>query len=169
MNREERIERARRIAAQGAPTAEDELKKTTQRLYQRLSGVGASQADRHVEATLRSGTRTLINPTDAPREWTKAIELARALTAQRARRRDKITYGELQWAILDELRALVDPESMVELLLTISREPEGVLLAAIAVDAATGEPSDDFLLEAMELGFDDPPSALQRQAFEAFR
>jgi hypothetical protein len=166
MNRDERIEKARRMAAEHAPGREDGLRKRANRLHQRLANVGASQAQRHVAAAEQSGTAAYLDP--AKNEWEDTIELSRLITIARAKRRDTITYGEIKWALYDELRMLVDPASWDDLLLAINLKTDGVLLASIAVHADNGEPSDDFLLAGMELGFDLPVQTLQRQVYEHF-
>jgi hypothetical protein len=168
MNREERIAEARRMAAERAPSQEAEAQQRARRIAQRLANVGASQAQRHVTAAEQTGNAVYLGPVKTPREWERAVELARLVTITRAKRHDTITYAELKWAILDELRMLVDPAALEELLLAIGRESDGVPLAAIIVHPDSGEPSDDFLLATMEMGFDLPLAKLQRQVYEHF-
>ena len=168
VNREDRIEKARRMAAENAPRREALAQKQASRIAQRLSDVGASQAQRHVTAAEQSGNAAYLGPVETPREWERAVELARLVTIMRAKRRDTITYGEIKWAIFDEMRMLVDPAAFDDLLHAISREPNGVLLASIIVHPDDGKPSDDYLLAAMEMGFDLPLETLQRQVYEHF-
>ena len=167
MNREERIEKARQMAAERAPGPEDDLRKQANRLHLRLANVGAPQAHRHVTAADQSGNGVYLDPSVAG--WDRAVELTRLITIARAKRRDTITYGELKWAIYDEMRMLVDHTVFDDLLLATNREPDGVLLGAIAVDPDSGKPADGFLLAAMEQGFDQPVEILQRQVWERFK
>ena len=169
VNREERIEKARRMAADNAPGREADAQQRANRTAQRLSNVGASQAQRHVTAAEQSGSAPYLGPVDTPQQWERAVELARLVAIKRAKRRDTITYGEIKWAIYDELRMLVDGPSFADLLLAISGESDGVLLSSIIVEPDTGNPSDDFLLSAMERGFDQPLATLQRQVYDHFR
>ena len=168
VNREERIEKARRLAAERAPSQGAAAQQRARRIAQRLSDVGASQAQRHVTAAEQSGNAVYLGPLETPREWERAVELARLVTITRAKRRDTITYGELKWAIFDELRMLIDPAAFDELLLEIGRESDSVPLAAIVVHPESGQPSDDFLLATMEMGFDLPLATLQRRVYEHF-
>jgi hypothetical protein len=168
MNREERIEKARQMAAENAPGREVDAQKRANRLHQRLSDVGAAQAQRHVTAAEQSDNAVYLGPVKTPKEWDQAVELARLVTISRAKRHDKITYGEIKWAIYDELRLLVEPTTFDDLLMAVTREPDGVLLPSIIVHADDGKASDDFLLAAMELGFDLPVETLQRQVHEHF-
>ncbi|MCP4305018.1 MAG: hypothetical protein GY926_12320 [bacterium] len=169
MNREERIEQARRRAAEHTPQPAAQAQKRARVSHQRLSNIGASQADRHVTDTGERGTAPYLDPTATPKEWGQAVDLARMITIIRAKRRDTITHSELKWVILDALRMMVDPPTFEQLLLAISPESDGVMLGSIVVHTDSGNPTDDFLLAAMESGFDDPHDVLQRQVYAHFR
>ncbi len=168
MNREERIEKARRRAAEHTPQPAAQAEKKARTLYQRLSNVGAPQAHRHVADAEQRRTASYLDPTDTPKEWGQAVDLARLITIIRAKRRDTLTHSELKWAILDELKMLVDASRFEELLLAISPESDGALLGSIIVHPDSGKPTDDFLLAAMELGFHEPEDVLQRQVYQHF-
>jgi hypothetical protein len=155
-------------AARAPQRTEDQVERRAARLSQRLSDVGAAQAQRHVTAAEQSGSTAYVDPAATPTEWAQAVELARLVTIRRAKRRDTITYGEIRWAIFDELRMLVDESVFTDLLLAISGAASDALLASIAVHPDSGKPGDDFLLAAMELGFDTPVETLQRQAYQHF-
>ncbi len=166
MNREERIARAREMAAKKAPADATTAQQQASRIAQRLAGIGASQAQRHVTAAEQSDAARYLEPTSP--EWQRAVQLARSVAITRAKRRDTITHGEVKWAILDELRVVVAAPVFEELLAAIGEETDGAPLGAIIVHPDTGKPTDDFLLAAMELGFDAPLPALQRQVYEHF-
>lgn len=168
MNREERIEKARRMAAENAPQREAIEQQRATRIAQRLSGIGASQAQRHVTAAEQSGNAEYLGPVKTPREWDQAVELARSVAITRARRRDTITFGEIKWAIFDELRMLVGHSMFAELMVAVNRKSDGVLLSSIIVHQDDGEPGEGFLPYAKDLGFDLPLKTLQRQVFERF-
>ena len=169
MNREERIEKARRMAAEKAPRPEAKAQQNASRIAQRLANVGTSQAQRHVTAAEQSGNAAYLDPVETPGEWERAVELARLVTITRAKRRDTITYGEIKWVILDNLRMLVGDSMFAELAKSVNQDSDGVVLASIIVDPDSGEPGDVILLDAMERGFDLPPATLQRQVYEHFR
>lgn len=168
MNREERIEKARRMAAENAPQREDEARKRANRLQQRLSDVGVSQAQRHVTAAEQSDNATYLGPVKTPQEWDQAVELARLITISRAKRRDTITHGEIKWAIFDELRMLVGHSMFPDLVVAVNHESDGVLLSSIIVHQDDGKPGEGFLPYAKDLGFDLPLEKLQRQVYEHF-
>ncbi len=153
------------MARAGAPPHEDQIRKRAGRLVQRLSQVGASQAQRHVAAAEQSGDAVRLAPNESPQQWEKAVELARLVTIARAKRRDTITYGELQWAIYDEMRMLVDGADSSDLAKAIDQKSDGVLLSSIIVN----EDDDQFLPYASSMGFDEPVDTLQRQVYEQFR
>ncbi len=166
MNRDERIARARELAAQKKPTDTVTAQQQASRIAQRLASIGASAAQRHVTAAEQSGKAGYLEPTSP--EWQRAVQLTRTIAITRAKRRDTITHGEVKWAILDEYRMLVAIPVFEELLQDIREEGDEAMLGAIIVASDTGMPTDDFLLAAMELGFDAPVPALQRQVYEHF-
>lgn len=154
------------MAAERAPQPADEMHKRAARLHQRLANVGAAQAQRHVSAIEQTPEATYLDPVGTPMAWERAAEIARLVAIRRAKRRDTITYGEIKWAIYDDLKMLVAEGAFEQLLLAMSGLPDDVLLASICVDSSTGKPSDDLLLAAIELGFDLPAETLQRQVYE---
>jgi hypothetical protein len=168
VNREERIEKARQMAAERAPHREVEVQKRANRLQQRLADVGAAQAQRHVTAAEQSGNAVYLEPVKTPREWANAVELARLVTITRAKRRDRITYGEIKWAIFDGLRMLVGHSMFATLMEAVNHESDGVLLSSIIVHQDDGKPGEGFLPYAKGLGFDLPLETLQRQVWEHF-
>ncbi len=168
MNREERIEKARRMAAGNAPRPEAEAQQRASRIAQRLSNVGASQAQRHVTAAEQSEDAVYLGPVKTPREWERAVELARLVTITRAKRHDTITYGEIKWAIFDELHMLVGHSMFATLMEAANQESDGVLLSSIIVHQDDHKPGEGFLPYAKEQGFDLPLEALQRQVYEHF-
>jgi len=168
MNREERIDKARRMAAENTPPPQEKALKRANRIYQRLSQVGAGLAQRHVLAAEETDTTVYVGPVKTAREWEQAVELARLITIKRAQRRDTITYGEIRWAILDEIRMLVDQSMLADLAMGVNRESDGVLLSSLIVHDDDGEPDEAFLLHAASLGFDLPLGTLQRQVYLHF-
>lgn len=168
VNREERIEKARRMAAERAPQRTDMAEKRAARLHQRLSDVGAAQAQRHVTAAEQAGNAAYLEPDMTPKEWDQAVELARLVTIRRAKRRDTITYGEIKWAIFDELRMLVGHSMFADLVASVNQESDGVLLSSIIVHQDDRKPGEGFLPYAREMGFDLPLETVQRQVYEHF-
>lgn len=156
------------MAAERAPQPETVARQRANRIAQRLSNVGASQAQRHVTAAEQSDAAVYLSPVETPQEWERAVELARLITIIRAKRHDTITYGEIKWAIFDELHMLVDHSMLADLMIALNQQSDGVLLPSIIVHPDNGKPSDDFLLAAMELGFDAPVETLQRQVYQHF-
>jgi len=168
MNREERIAKARQMAARNAPDRATKTQQQGSRVAQRLANVGASQAQRHVAAAEQSGDTEYLGPVETPQEWERAVELARAVAITRAKRHDTITHGEVMWVIYDELRMLVGYSKLQEFLEAIDREADRVLLSSIVLDPDTGHPLDGFTRYADDRGFGLPLATLQRQVYEHF-
>ena len=156
------------MAADNAPQQEAKAQQRASRVSQRLSNVGASQAQRHVTAAEQSGNAVYLGTAETPQEWDRAVELARLLTITRAKRRDTITYGEIKWAIFDELRMLVGHSMFATLMEAVNRESDGVLLSSIIVHQDDGKPGEGFLPYAREMGFDPPLETLQRHVYAHF-
>ena len=94
--------------------------------------------------------------------WARAVHRHRALSRRYPERYRLVRFEEVvsaPQATLDELRMLLDRASFADLLLAISGESDGVLLSSIIVEPDTGEPTDDFLLAAMERGLLEPVAA----------
>ncbi len=157
------------MAREGAPPREDVARKSAHQLHQRLSDVGASQAQRHVAAAEQSGQAVYLDPVETPEEWDQAVELARLVTISRAKRRDTISYGEIKWVILTELRMLVGHSMFPNLMEAVNQTSDGVLLSSVIVNKDDGKPGAGFLPYARSLGFDLPVEALQRQVYDHFR
>jgi hypothetical protein len=156
------------MAADNAPRREAEAQQRASHIAQRLSNVGASQAQRHVTAAEQSGNAVYLGPVKTPREWDRAVELARLVTITRAKRRDTITYGEIKWAIFDELRMLVGHSMFATLMEAVNHESDGVLLSSIIVHQDDGKPGEGFLPYARGMGFDLPLETLQHQVYGHF-
>ena len=56
-----------------------------------------------------------------------------------------------------------------DLVVSVHKKSDGVLLSSIIVHQDDGKPGDGFLPYARELGFDAPVATLQRRVFEHFR
>jgi len=166
MNREERIEKARRRAAAHAPPPEAEAQRRADRIHQRLSDVGASQAQRHVTVAEQSANAVYVRPEEEA--WERAVQLARLVTIKRAKRRDKITYGEIKWAVFEDLKMLVDDSTFADIAIAVNQQSDGVLLSSIIVHSDNGKPGEGFVAYAQSLGFQLPLETLQRQVYDHF-
>ncbi len=109
-----------------------------------------------------------MGPVSKPHEWSLAVDAARAVTIEAARRRRKITYGELRVAAYETTGMKVGHNQFAELAMSINRPGDGCLLSSIIVTADTGEPGGGFLPYARSLGFDAPLATPQRQAMDRF-
>lgn len=109
-----------------------------------------------------------LGPVKTPKEWERAVEIARLVTITRAKRHDTLTYGEIKWAIHDELQMLVGHSMFADLVAAVNEKSDGVLLSSIIVHQDDGRPGDGFLPYAREMGFDAPLETLQRQVYEHF-
>ncbi len=168
VNREERIRKARRRAAERAPQREAEAAERAAQLHSKVSAVGAPAAQRRVSAAEQSPDAVYLGPQKSPREWDEAVGIARLTAIGAARQQRTITYGEIKWAIFDELQMLVGHSMFAELMVAVNEKSDGVLLSSIIVHQDDGKPGEGFLPYAREMGFEEPLETLQRRAYEHF-
>jgi len=168
MKREERIAEARIRGAASAESRAAQEEERAKQIHDRLVRVGPEEAQRRVSAAqLGRGTR-YVGPIKTPGDWDRAVEIARDVTIEAARNRRTITYGELRYAVLDELDALVGWSMFGQLAMRVNVESDGVLLSAIIVHQSDGKPGDGFIPYARSQGFDGEVATLQRHVFDHF-
>ena len=168
MNRDLRIAAARKFAVERRPEREAERRKARaelQREVARMSPDRAQQLVDKAEAKVSTATlRRVANPLD----WKAAVDIARRVTVDAARRSEAISDGEVKVAALRATGRLIDSSAFATLAASINRKAEGVLLSSIIVNRGTGKPAAGFTEFARGRGFDAPLSNLQQQVFEHF-
>jgi len=125
-------------------------------------------AQRHVTAAEQSADAVYVRPEETSQAWERAIQIARLVTIKRAKRWDKITFGEVKWTVFEDLRMLIDDSLFADFVVAINQEADGVLLSSIIVHPDDGKPGEGFLAYATSLGFELPLATLQRQVYEHF-
>jgi len=169
MNREQRIEEARRRAgatsverAESRAVAEHDLRAHIQKMTPLEAAAVASTInfDSSVQA---------LGPVATPYEWDLAVAAARAVTIEAAKSGKTITYGELRVAAYEATAMKVGHNSFGRLAMETNEKADGCLLSSIIVQASTSEPGTGFLPYARSQGFDAPVETLQRQVFVSFQ
>jgi len=168
MTRESRIAEARRRAEE-----------TSQERAAERAAADSSRIDKIRELSTEDAATTAadinfdssikaLGPIATPHEWTVAVEAARQVAIDAARRGQTITYGELRVAAYEATGMKVGHNSFANLAMETNRKTDECLLSSIIVRAATGTPGDGFLPYARTQGFAEPLLTIQRGVFEHF-
>ncbi|MCH7668876.1 MAG: hypothetical protein IIC71_06710 [Acidobacteria bacterium] len=169
MNREQRIQEARRRAKAGAGERAKERAEAEDALRERIANMTPDEA-----AALASGINfdssiKALGHIATPHEWDVAVTAARVVTIEAAKRGETITYGELRVAAYEATSMKVGHNSFGRLAMETNRKTDGCLLSSIIVRASTGTPGSGLESYARSQGFDAPLDALQRQVFDHFK
>lgn len=169
MNREQRIEEARRRAEATSAERADERAAAEAKLRARVHDMTPSEAA-ELASTINFDTSVkALGPIATPHEWDVAVAAARAVTIEAAARGETITYGELRMAAYEATAMKVGHNSFGRLAMETNKKPDGCLLSSIIVQASTGEPGTGLLPYARSQGFNAPVKTLQQQVFDAFQ
>lgn len=131
--------------------------------------MGSSEANRMAYLLSKDDSVSWLGPVSHPYEWTQAVDAARAVTIEAARRSRTVTYGELRLAAYKATDMMVGHNQFAGLAMGVNRPGDKCLLSAIIVGANTGLPGMGFLPFARREGFDQPLPTLQRMVFEHFK
>jgi len=168
MNREQRIEEARRRAEATSPERADERAAAEAELRARVRDMTPVEAAELASTINFDSSVKALGPIATPHEWDLAVAAARGVIIEAARRGETITYGELRVAAYEATGMKVGHNSFGRLAMETNRQSDGCLLSSIIVQASTGEPGTGFVPYARSQGFDAPLASLQRQVFQAF-
>lgn len=168
MGREERIQEARRRAAADAPERHGRIAAESEALRQKTAAIGADDAQRLVTRAERDPEARFLGPDKTPAEWSLAVDVARDVAIEAAKRGQTITYGEIKFAVWQQLDMLVGYSMFANLVMSVNRKTDGVLLSSIIVHKDDGKPGAGFRPYAISQGFDEPIETSQRHVFENF-
>lgn len=168
LNKDERIAEARRRAEE---TSEERAAERTATDAQRIDkirelsteGAASTAAGINFDPTIKA-----LGPLATPHEWTVAVDAARQVTIDAARRGETITYGELRVAAYEATGMKLGHSSFASLAMESNRKSDECLLSSIIVRASTGTPGDGFLPYARSQGFDRTVTSIQQQVFDHF-
>ena len=168
MNREERIAKAKQMAAESAPERARQREWEEAERSARIASMGPAEANRAAYALHSDSSIPWLGPVGTPHEWSQAVAAARNVTIEAARRRQTITYGELRLAAYEATGMKVGHNQYAELAMNVNNSNESCLLSSIIVKADTGEPGAGLYPFARRSGFDAPLSTLRRQVWDHF-
>jgi len=168
MNRDSRIAAARKFALDRRPAREAEQRKVRTDLQRAVARMSPDRAQQLVDKAEAKVSTPRLKRTTNPIDWKKAVDIARRVTVDAARRGETISDGEIRVAALQATGKLVDSGTFATLAAAVNRKAEAVLLSSIIVSRGTGKPAAGFTQFARGRGFDEPLSALQQQVFDHF-
>lgn len=167
VNREQRIAAARKFAAERRPEREAALRKVKAALQREVADIDAARAQQIV-TDAEQGRRAEYLGAGTSRDWKAAVDIARRVTIDAARRGATITDGELKLAALRATGKLVGASMFGDLTMSINRKADGVLLSSIVVRRDTGKPGAGFTEYARSQGFKASLPTLQKRVFKRF-
>lgn len=168
MNREERIAEARRRSVASSEERAELRAADEEQLVGRIRWMSPEDAGRTASSINFDTSIKALGSVSTPHEWDIAVEAARDVTIDAARRGQTITYGELRVAAYQATGMKVGHNSFANLAMETNRRSDGCLLSSIIVRAADGEPGEGFLPYARSQGFNQPVTSIQRQVFDRF-
>lgn len=168
MNREERIVKAKQMAAESAPERARQREREEAERSARIASMGPAEANRAAYVLHTDASIPWLGAVGTPYEWSQAVAAARDVTIEAARRRQTITYGELRVAAYEATGMKVGHNQYAELSMNINDPSDDCLLSSIIVKADTGEPGAGLYPFARRSGFDAPLPTLQRQVWDYF-
>ncbi len=169
MDREQRIQEARRRAEATAGERAKERAAAEKSLRDRIADMTPDEAGALASRINFDSSIKALGPIATPHEWDVAVAAARTVTIEAAKRRETITYGELRMAAYETTSMKVGHNSFGRLAMETNRKSDGCLLSSIIVQASTGEPGSGLGPYARSQGFDAPLATLQQQVFDHFQ
>ncbi len=169
MDREQRIQEARRRAEATAGERAKERAAAEKSLRYRIANMSPDEAAALASSINFDTSIKALGPIATPHEWDVAVAAARAVTIEAAKRGETITYGELRMAAYEATSMKVSHNSFGRLAMETNRKSDGCLLSSIIVQASTGTPGSGLAPYARSQGFDAPLEELQQQVFERFQ
>ncbi len=169
MDREQRIQEARRRAEATAGERAKERTAAGDALRYRIANMSPDEAAALASSINFDRSIKALGPIATPHEWDVAVAAARAVTIEAAKRGETITYGELRMAAYEATSMKVGHNSFGRLAMETNRKSDGYLLSSIIVQASTGTPGSGLGPYARSQGFDAPLEELQQQVFECFQ
>lgn len=167
-DREERIAEAKRRAEATRDSREAQAEQERERLATTIRHLSPADATHRASTINFDKSIESLGPEATPMEWSQAVEAARLVTIDAARRGNTITYGELRVAAFEATGMKVGHSMFGRLCMETNRHGDDCLLSSIIVKADTGIPGEGFAPYARSQGFSAPLETLQRQVFDQF-
>ena len=166
--REERIAKAKKVAAERGPELRDR--------HEAEQASAAGRVSRLRQSELRDRVRMLegdlqtqyIGPKETPVEWAKALRACRDYVIDAVRRGQLVTYNELRLLTYEVTGLLLGFSLYAQMCEQINKDSDECLLSSWVVTQETKRPGEGFFEFARSRGFDLPLETLQRQVREHF-
>lgn len=168
MNREQRIEYARKLAAASAQQRAEEHEASAAERVRRLGGLDPKDVRRQAAVLSADGRVVAMGPVKTPREWAAAREAVRAAVIAAARAGHTITYEAIELVAYEVTGMKLGYRVVGRMCMDINRASDGCLLSSIIVRSDTRRPGHGFEPFAREQGFTDPIGIQQQAVFKHF-
>ena len=169
MTREERIVKARKMADKTKDERAARRAEEQEVLADRVASMSEPEVRTSAASINADNSIGYLAPVADPSSWHDALQAARTVVLECARRGRTLTYGELQVAAVAGSHRKIGYSMYGEFCMDLNDyEADGCLISSIIVTGDTGLPGPGLLPYARSVGIDLPVSTLQRQVFERF-
>lgn len=167
--REDRIWRAREMAKATSNERAVQREADAKAKAMNIVSLGRSRALAEAKRIADSESISYLGPIATPYEWKQALQAARNVVIETARRRETLTYAELQIAAVQASGKQIG-YSMYGTFCMELNDPgqDRCLISSIIVGADTGKPGPGLLPFAKSIGFDKPLASLQADVYRTF-
>jgi hypothetical protein len=134
-----------------------------------IVSLGRSGALAEAKRLAKDDSLGYLGPMATPHEWDQALQAAREVVLETARRRETLTYAELQIAAVQASGRQIGYSMYGTFCMELNHPgQDGCLISSIIVGADTGEPGPGLLPFAESVGFDGTLAELQADVYQTF-
>jgi len=169
MTRESRIEKARQMATETAEERAAQRESEDAARSDEIASMGTSQASSEATKLTQDSSISYLGPIATPHEWKQALEAARDVVVEVARRRGTLTYAELQIAAVRASGRKIGHSMYGTFCMELNHPgQDGCLISSIIVGSDSGEPGPGLLPFAEDVGLDKTVAELQADVYRAY-
>ena len=166
--REERIAKAKKVAAERGPELRDRHEAERASAAGRVSRLRKSELRDRVRMLEGDRQGQFIGPVQNPVSWENARRACRDYVIDAVRRGDRVVYDELRILTYEVTGLLLGHAMFARMCEEINEDSDQCLLSSWVVTQETRTPGAGFFAYARSQGYDLPLETLQRQAREYF-
>jgi endonuclease III len=167
--REDRIQRAREMAEASSDERAVQRESEAEARTIDIVSLGRSGALAEAKRLAKDDSLGYLGPMATPHEWDQALQAAREVVLETARRRETLTYAELQIAAVQASGRQIGYSMYGTFCMELNHPgQDGCLISSIIVGADTGEPGPGLLPFAESVGFDGTLAELQADVYQTF-
>ena len=167
--REDRIRLAREMASETSDQRAVEREAAAKARAIDIASLGRSRSSAQAKRLAETASTGYLGPIATPHEWKVALQAAREVVIETARRRETLTYSELQIAAIQATGKQIGYSMYGTFCMELNHPgQDGCLISSIVVGSDTCEPGPGLVPFAKSIGFDKPVKDLQSDVYRTF-